>query len=70
MTAYYFVLIAKKYKNFADRAMVDKEQVIQALRATLISVKGALTIKQCNSKSILKYNFILLRFWLRGISIV
>ncbi|XP_026319524.1 tudor domain-containing protein 7A isoform X2 [Hyposmocoma kahamanoa] len=28
--------------------MVDKEQVIQALRATLISVKGALTIKQCN----------------------
>lgn len=30
--------------------MTDKEQVIQALRATLISVKGALTIKQCNSK--------------------
>lgn len=30
--------------------MADKEQVIQALRATLISVKGALTIKQCNSK--------------------
>ncbi|XP_022821442.1 tudor domain-containing protein 7 isoform X3 [Spodoptera litura] len=28
--------------------MADKEQVIQALRATLISVKGALTIKQCN----------------------
>lgn len=26
----------------------DKEQVIQALRATLLSVKGALTIKQCN----------------------
>lgn len=28
--------------------MAEKEQVIQALRATLISVKGALTIKQCN----------------------
>ncbi|CAG4978862.1 unnamed protein product [Parnassius apollo] len=28
--------------------MADKDQVIQALRATLISVKGALTIKQCN----------------------
>ncbi|XP_026493738.2 tudor domain-containing protein 7 [Vanessa tameamea] len=28
--------------------MADKEQVIQALRATLISVKGALTVKQCN----------------------
>ncbi|XP_045493317.1 tudor domain-containing protein 7 [Colias croceus] len=28
--------------------MADKEQVIQALRATLISVKGALTLKQCN----------------------
>ncbi|CAH0405405.1 unnamed protein product [Chilo suppressalis] len=28
--------------------MADKEQVVQALRATLISVKGALTIKQCN----------------------
>ncbi|CAG9117671.1 unnamed protein product [Plutella xylostella] len=28
--------------------MADKEQVISALRATLISVKGALTIKQCN----------------------
>ncbi|XP_037969050.2 tudor domain-containing protein 7A [Plutella xylostella] len=28
--------------------MGDKEQVISALRATLISVKGALTIKQCN----------------------
>ncbi|KAM3967660.1 tudor domain-containing protein 7 tapas [Aphomia sociella] len=26
----------------------DKEQVIQALRATLLSVKGAITIKQCN----------------------
>ncbi|XP_013191242.1 tudor domain-containing protein 7 isoform X2 [Amyelois transitella] len=26
----------------------EKDQVIQALRATLISVKGALTIKQCN----------------------
>lgn len=30
--------------------MGDKEQVISALRATLISVKGALTIKQCNRK--------------------
>lgn len=39
--------------------MVDKEQVIQALRATLISVKGALTIKQCNSKYILQYNTLL-----------
>ncbi|XP_041975226.1 tudor domain-containing protein 7B [Aricia agestis] len=28
--------------------MSEKEQVIQALRATLISVKGALTLKQCN----------------------
>ncbi|XP_045772816.1 tudor domain-containing protein 7 [Maniola jurtina] len=28
--------------------MAEKEQVIQALKATLISVKGALTIKQCN----------------------
>ncbi|VVC87494.1 unnamed protein product, partial [Leptidea sinapis] len=28
--------------------MADKEQVIQALRATLISVKGAITLKQCN----------------------
>lgn len=28
--------------------MTEKEQVIQALRATLISVKGALTLKQCN----------------------
>ncbi|KAJ2947850.1 hypothetical protein O0L34_g9639 [Tuta absoluta] len=28
--------------------MADKEQVIQALRATLISVKGALTIRQAN----------------------
>ncbi|XP_047985623.1 tudor domain-containing protein 7 [Leguminivora glycinivorella] len=28
--------------------MADKEQVISALRATLLSVKGALTIKQCN----------------------
>ncbi|XP_061385760.1 tudor domain-containing protein 7 [Danaus plexippus] len=28
--------------------MADKEQVIQALRATLLSVKGAITIKQCN----------------------
>lgn len=30
--------------------MADKEPVIQALRATLISVKGALTLKQCNRK--------------------
>ncbi|KAI5640546.1 tudor domain-containing protein [Phthorimaea operculella] len=29
--------------------MADKEQVIQALRATLISVKGALTIRQANT---------------------
>ncbi|XP_063395722.1 tudor domain-containing protein 7-like [Cydia fagiglandana] len=28
--------------------MADKEQVISAIRATLLSVKGALTIKQCN----------------------
>ncbi|XP_072943788.1 tudor domain-containing protein 7B isoform X2 [Epargyreus clarus] len=28
--------------------MAEKEPVIQALRATLISVKGALTLKQCN----------------------
>ncbi|XP_012549270.1 tudor domain-containing protein 7 isoform X1 [Bombyx mori] len=28
--------------------MAEKEQVIQALRATLLSVKGALTLKQCN----------------------
>lgn len=30
--------------------MAEKEQVIQALRATLLSVKGALTLKQCNRK--------------------
>ncbi|GBP45732.1 Tudor domain-containing protein 7A [Eumeta japonica] len=28
--------------------MTDKEQVVQALRATLLSVKGALTLEQCN----------------------
>ncbi|XP_052744074.1 tudor domain-containing protein 7B [Bicyclus anynana] len=28
--------------------MTEKEQVIQALKATLISVKGALTLNQCN----------------------
>ncbi|XP_045528231.1 tudor domain-containing protein 7B isoform X1 [Pieris brassicae] len=28
--------------------MADKDQIIQALRATLISVKGALTLKECN----------------------
>lgn len=35
--------------------MADKDQVIQALRATLISVKGALTIKQCNREYHLFY---------------
>lgn len=37
-------------ETFYLTGIMEKEQVIQALKATLISVKGALTLKQCNRK--------------------
>lgn len=43
--------------------MADKEQVIQALRATLISVKGALTIKQCNRKFWIYFYYLYITFY-------